>query len=47
MHDIIQRMKDVMNSETNQCDDEALEMIAKLADGGMRRFIYFRTMFGF
>ena len=36
MHDIIQRMKDVMNSENNQCDDEALEMIAKLADGGMR-----------
>ena len=36
MQDIIQRMKDVIANEHNICDDEALEMIAKLADGGMR-----------
>lgn len=36
MQDIIQRMKDVISNEHNKCDDEALEMIAKLADGGMR-----------
>lgn len=36
LQDIIHRMKIVVNEEHYQCDDEALEMIAKLADGGMR-----------
>ncbi len=36
MQDIIYRMKTVVKEENYQCDDEALEMIAKLADGGMR-----------
>lgn len=34
--EIIQRMKEVTDQEGYQCDDEALSMIAKLADGGMR-----------
>ena len=34
--DIIKRMKDVVMQEGYNCDDDALEMIAKLADGGMR-----------
>lgn len=34
--DIIKRMKEVVKQEGYNCDDEALEMIAKLADGGMR-----------
>lgn len=36
LQDIINRMKTVIKEEHYQCDDEALEMIAKLADGGMR-----------
>lgn len=36
MLDIVNRMKKVITEEHYQCDDEALEMIAKLADGGMR-----------
>lgn len=36
LQDIIHRMQKVVNEEHYQCDDEALEMIAKLADGGMR-----------
>ena len=36
IEDIIQRMKVIIDKEHYQCDDEALEMIAKLADGGMR-----------
>ncbi|MEG0592537.1 MAG: DNA polymerase III subunit gamma/tau [Coprobacillus sp.] len=34
--DIVNRMKDIVSEEKYICDDEALEMIAKLADGGMR-----------
>ena len=33
---IVNRMKSVVEQENYICDDEALEMIAKLADGGMR-----------
>ena len=36
LKDIVNRMKTVISQEHYQCDDEALEMIAKLADGGMR-----------
>lgn len=36
MQDMINRMKTIIHEENYQCDDEALEMIAKLADGGMR-----------
>ena len=36
LQDIVKRMKIVVDEEGYQCDDEALEMIAKLADGGMR-----------
>lgn len=36
LEDIINRMKKVVEKEKYVCDDEALEMIAKLADGGMR-----------
>ena len=36
LQDIVERMKIVVKEENYQCDDEALEMIAKLADGGMR-----------
>jgi len=36
LQDIINRMKTVISEEHYTCDDEALEMIAKLADGGMR-----------
>lgn len=36
LQDIVNRMKTVIDEEHYQCDDEALEMIAKLADGGMR-----------
>lgn len=36
LQDIVKRMKIVVSEEGYQCDDEALEMIAKLADGGMR-----------
>lgn len=36
LEDIVNRMKIVVDEENYQCDDEALEMIAKLADGGMR-----------
>ena len=36
MMDIVNRLKKVITEEHYQCDDEALEMIAKLADGGMR-----------
>ncbi len=34
--DIINRMKSIVKEEQYNCDDEALELIAKLADGGMR-----------
>lgn len=34
--EIVNRMKSVVEQEKYICDDEALEMIAKLADGGMR-----------
>ena len=34
--EIVNRMKSVVEQENYICDDEALEMIAKLADGGMR-----------
>lgn len=34
--DIVNRMKDIVSEEKYNCDEEALEMIAKLADGGMR-----------
>lgn len=34
--DIVERLKTVLASENIQCDDEALELIASLADGGMR-----------
>lgn len=34
--DIVSRMKEVIHQENYQCDDDALSMIAKLADGGMR-----------
>ena len=34
--DIVNRMKTVIQEENYICDDEALELIAKLADGGMR-----------
>ena len=36
LEDIVNRMKVVVNEEGYRCDHEALEMIAKLADGGMR-----------
>jgi len=36
LQDIVNRMKTVVKAENYQCDDEALELIAKLADGGMR-----------
>lgn len=36
LKDITSRMKTVIKEENFHCDDEALEMIAKLADGGMR-----------
>lgn len=36
LDDIVKRMKVVVKEENYECDDEALEMIAKLADGGMR-----------
>lgn len=36
IQDIVHRMKDIINEEHYECDDEALELIAKLADGGMR-----------
>ena len=36
LQDIVARMKTVITEEHYQCDDDALEMIAKLADGGMR-----------
>ncbi len=36
LQDIINRMKIVIEQENQHCDDDALEMIAKLADGGMR-----------
>ncbi|MCD8027817.1 MAG: DNA polymerase III subunit gamma/tau [Erysipelotrichaceae bacterium] len=34
--DIVKRMKVIVNKEKFVCDDDALELIAKLADGGMR-----------
>lgn len=34
--DIVLRMEDILKEEHYQCDKEALELIAKLADGGMR-----------
>lgn len=34
--DIVSRMEDILKEEHYQCDQEALELIAKLADGGMR-----------
>ena len=34
--DIVSRMEDILKEEHYQCDKEALELIAKLADGGMR-----------
>lgn len=34
--DILSRMEDILKEEHYQCDKEALELIAKLADGGMR-----------
>lgn len=36
LQDLVSRMKAVVKEEKYQCDDDALEMIAKLADGGMR-----------
>lgn len=36
LDDIVKRMKEVVKQEKYVCDDEALTMIAKLADGGMR-----------
>lgn len=36
LKDIVARMKIVVKEENYKCDNEALEMIAKLADGGMR-----------
>lgn len=36
LKDIVERMRIVIQEEKYKCDDEALEMIAKLADGGMR-----------
>lgn len=36
LEDIVKRMKVIVKQEKYTCDDEALEMIAKLADGGMR-----------
>lgn len=36
LKDIVERMRIVIQEEKYECDDEALEMIAKLADGGMR-----------
>lgn len=36
LQDLVSRMKEVVKEENYQCDDDALEMIAKLADGGMR-----------
>lgn len=36
LEDIIKRMKEVVKQEKYTCDDDALETIAKLADGGMR-----------
>ena len=36
VNDIMNRMKDILKEEHYQCDDDALELIAKLADGGMR-----------
>lgn len=36
LQDMVKRMKDIVNEEHYECDDEALNMIAKLADGGMR-----------
>ena len=36
LEDIVNRMKVVVHEEGYRCDHEALEMIAKLADGGMR-----------
>lgn len=36
LKDIVKRMKTVVESENYECDDEALELIAKLAEGGMR-----------
>lgn len=36
LEDIVNRMNVVVNEEGYKCDREALEMIAKLADGGMR-----------
>lgn len=34
--DIVSRMEDILKEEHYRCDHEALELIAKLADGGMR-----------
>lgn len=34
--DIVKRMKVIIEKENFSCDDDALELIAKLADGGMR-----------
>ena len=34
--EIVSRMEDILKEEHYQCDKEALELIAKLADGGMR-----------
>ena len=34
--DIVDRLKIVVNEENYQCDDEALVLIARLSDGGMR-----------
>ena len=36
LQDMVKRMKDIVSEEHFECDDEALNMIAKLADGGMR-----------
>lgn len=36
LEDIVHRMKVVIKEENYVCDDDALELIAKLADGGMR-----------
>ena len=34
--DIVDRLKKVLDSENVECEDDALELIASLADGGMR-----------
>ena len=45
-HDIISRLEYVLKEENVEYDEESLEIISKLADGGNEGcFKYFRTMF--